>query len=186
MGRSRRAGRLVQLRRLTRAYATPGVFDPRIFDRPLEPPEPRIQDPSQQPPVPCRTHPLPSPESLPPHQLIPPSPPLSMKSPLAPGHPHLLPLRQAPDPCPIRAWAPRPPITPAPRPPKASVVRAPPALPAERTKRPGPEPQALRGTLAQRTVRPCTVRIEALPQKVRLVKRPRNQPRESKDMPTLL
>ncbi|XP_011863510.1 PREDICTED: proline-rich receptor-like protein kinase PERK2 [Vollenhovia emeryi] len=135
MGRSRRAGRKVQLRRLARAYATPGVFDPRIFDRPTEPCKPALP-------------------------LHPPSP---TNRPLAPSHPHLPPPYGPPDPCPARTWAPRPPITPAPRPPTASLGRAPPAPQEDATKRPTPEPKAPQRSLAPRTTRPCIVRIEALP-----------------------
>ncbi|XP_011860436.1 PREDICTED: extensin-like [Vollenhovia emeryi] len=157
MGRSRRAGRKVQLRRLARAYATPGVFDPRIFDQPFEP---------RQPSLPCH-------------------PPPPSNPPVAPGHPHPPPPYRPPDPCPTRTWAPRPPITPAPRPPRASLATTPPAPPAYPTTRPRPESETRQPTLGQRTLRPCIVRIEALPQKVRLVKRPRNQP-PKKDMPILL
>ncbi|XP_011879953.1 PREDICTED: vegetative cell wall protein gp1-like [Vollenhovia emeryi] len=157
MGRSRRAGRLVQFRRLVRAYATPEVFDPRIFDRPTEPSKPALP-------------------------LHPPSP---AKPPLAPGHPHLPPQYRPPDPCPPRTWAPRPPVTPAPRPPKASLGSAPPAPPADATKRPPQEPRALQPHLAPRRTRPCVVKIEALPQKVRIVHRPRTQLRATKDMPSL-
>ncbi|XP_011858610.1 PREDICTED: classical arabinogalactan protein 10-like [Vollenhovia emeryi] len=157
MGRSRRAGLLVQLRRIARAYATPGVFDPRIFDRPLEPNKPALP-----------FHP-PSPE----------------KPPLAPIHPHPPPPYRPPDPCPVRAWAPRPPITPAPRPPTTSLGSAPPAPPADATRRPPQEPQALQPRLPPRQTRPCIVRIEALPQKVRIARRPRTQRRAAKDMLSL-
>ncbi|XP_011858604.1 PREDICTED: leucine-rich repeat extensin-like protein 3 [Vollenhovia emeryi] len=182
MGRSRRAGRLVQLRRLTRAYATPGVFDPRIFDRPLEPPKPAIQLPPPQPQVPCLTHRLPPPGSHSPNQLIAPPP---TKPPLTPGHPHFLPQYRPPDPCPVRAWAPRPPITPAPRPPKASLARAPPAPPAEETRRPPPELEAFRRNQTPRKIRPCVVKIEALPTQVRVIRRPPCLPRVNRDMPPL-
>ncbi|XP_011863702.1 PREDICTED: proline-rich protein 2-like [Vollenhovia emeryi] len=130
---------------------------PRIFDRALEPPQP----------------------SLPRHP-----PPLS-NPPVAPRHPHPPPPYRPPDPCPTRTWAPRPPVTPAPRPPRASLASAPPAPPADATKRPPQEPRPRQPRVAPPRTRPCIVRIEALHQKVRIARRPRNPRRGSKDMPPL-
>ncbi|XP_011859468.1 PREDICTED: proline-rich receptor-like protein kinase PERK2 [Vollenhovia emeryi] len=166
MGRSRRAGRKVQLRRLARAYASPGVFD-----RPLE-----LAEPSLLPPPPY-------PQSLirltlsPPHAGV-------RRLPSARQPPRLA-YPTSPDPCPVRTWAPRPPVTPAPRPPTAALATAPPAQPPRHEGTTTPGPNAPKATLALKRTKPCIVRIEALPQRIRLSRRPRKLPQETKDMPSL-
>ncbi|XP_011864108.1 PREDICTED: proline-rich protein HaeIII subfamily 1-like [Vollenhovia emeryi] len=163
MGRSRRAGHKVQLRRIAREYATSGVFDPSIFDRALEPPQP----------------------SLPRH------PPPHSNPPVAPRHPQPPPPYRPPDPCPTRTWAPRPPVTPAPRPPRASLASAPPAPPAGAAKkpplepRPQQQPRPRQPSVAPPRTRPCIVRIEALPQRIRVARRPRTQLQAANHMPSL-
>ncbi|XP_011883435.1 PREDICTED: vegetative cell wall protein gp1-like [Vollenhovia emeryi] len=171
MGRSRRAGRKVQLRRIARAYSTPGVFDPRVFDRPLEPPNPSL------PPPPPYPHPrvratLPQPPAG-----VKGSPPAARSN--RPSCPSL------PDPCPIRTWAPRRPITPAPRPPVAALATAPPAQAPKQATKPPPGPKAPKATLAPRRTKPCIVRIEALPQRIRICRRPKKAPQGTRDMPSL-
>ncbi|XP_011883731.1 PREDICTED: vegetative cell wall protein gp1-like [Vollenhovia emeryi] len=109
-----------------------------------------------------------------------PAPPTSESQPPLPPRP------RAPDPCPVRAWAPRPPVTPAPRAAKAALaaVLSTPALRLE--KRPPPGQQAPKAQPTTKRTKPCVVRIEALPQKVRLVRRPRKPLRPTQDMPLLV
>ncbi|XP_011883716.1 PREDICTED: vegetative cell wall protein gp1-like [Vollenhovia emeryi] len=172
MGRSRRAGRLVQLRRLARAYATPGVFDPRVFDSPARPIQPSL------PPPPPHPYPLVG--------ISPPQPPTGATNRVPPSPPPSPSYPRAPDPCPVRAWAPRPPVTLAPRAPTAALQVAPLPRPTERGKRAPPGPSPAKPQAPLKRVKPRVIRIEALPQKIRLVRRPRGQLRDVKDMPALL
>ncbi|XP_011873967.1 PREDICTED: proline-rich protein 12-like [Vollenhovia emeryi] len=171
MGRSRRAGRKVQLRRIARAYATPGVFDPRIFDSPLEPAKPSL------PPPP------PYPQPLIRLSLPPPLPGAGNPGPVERPPPLTRP--QPPDPCPVRTWAPRPPVTPAPRAPKGALGAAPRPPSTGLEKRTPPGLKAPKAQPALMRTRPCIVRIEALPQRVRIVKRNKKPLRETKDLPSL-